>query len=133
MQYTLFLNTVKVMNKNAIYAELLIRIGALFAQCDGMVDAKEKQFIADFTSKLLQENIIDEEISEQLTSSAEQSISFYAIVKEMKDFLAPFNELERSKLIDTTNEFIQKLIAADNVIAPEEQSLYEKWSNAFQN
>lgn len=119
------------MNEVIAFSELVVKIGSLFSKCDGVYDSREDEFIKSFTNKLTENQIINEEIERQLEKIAHEEYSFEEIVSSTKNYLAQFNEVEESKIKNLLKEFIENLIAADSVYAPEEIDLYNRWIKEF--
>ena len=119
------------MNPLLEFSELVVKIGSLFSKCDGVYDSKEDEFIKSFSGKLLENQIIDEDIKSNLEEIAHKDYTFEEIVDSTKDYLAQFNEVEVRKIKGVLKEFIEKLIAADSVYAPEEIDLYNRWIKEF--
>lgn len=119
------------MKEKTQYAALILKIGALFAQCDGFVDEREKQFTKQFISDLTEERMIDETDCAKLNEAILTPVTFDSVTKEMGLFLSQFNDEERKKIIEVTSEFINKLIIVDEVISEEESSLLKRWNEAI--
>lgn len=119
------------MNEVIAFSELVVKIGSLFSKCDGVYDSREDEFIKSFTNKLMENQIINEEIEKQLEKTAHEEYSFEEIVSYTKNYLAQFNEVEEEKIKNLLKEFIEKLIVADSVYAPEEIDLYNRWIKEF--
>ena len=119
------------MNEVIEFSELVVKIGSLFSQCDGVYDSKEDEFIKSFSEKLLENQIINDDIKSNLEEIAHKDYTFEEIVISTKDYLAQFNEVEVHKIKGVLKEFIEKLIAADSIYAPEEIDLYNRWVKEF--
>lgn len=117
------------MEENVKYAEILIKVGSLFAQCDGEVSQKETQFVKEFLIVLTRNKIIDTTLESALKSVTNEPISFDSVVQEMKNFLNKFTSVERVLIIETTKSFIQQLISSDGEIVPSEQELFDRWND----
>lgn len=113
------------------FSELIVKIGVLFAKCDGVYDSREDDFIKSFSHKLIENQIINNDIEKRLEEIANEEYDFNEIASSTKTFLAQFNEVEVGKIMKTIKEFIEKLIAADSVYAPEEIDLYNRWIMEF--
>ena len=113
------------------FSELVVKIGSLFSKCDGVFDSREDEFVKAFTNKLMKDQIINEEIKKQIERIAHENYSYEEIVSCTKDYLAQFNEVEKGKIKNLLKEFIENLIAADSVYAPEEIDLYNRWVKEF--
>lgn len=120
-----------IMKENIKYAEILIKIGSLFAQCDGEVSEKETQFVKEFLIVLSTNKVIDITLENALRSVTAEPVSFDSVVQEMKNFLNKFTTVERVLIIETTKSFIQQLISSDGKIVPEEQSLFDRWNETI--
>ena len=110
------------------FSELIIKIGVLFANCDGNYDSREDEFIKSFSMRLIENQIINESIKGHLEEISKDSYSFEEITMETKEFLSQFNEVEERRIKSVIKEFIEKLIAADSIYAPEEIDLYNRWN-----
>lgn len=119
------------MNPLLEFSELVVKIGSLFSKCDGVYDSKEDEFIKSFSEKLLENQIINEDIKSNLEIIAHKDYTFEEIVNSTKNYLVQFNEVEVRKIKGVLKEFIEKLIAADSVYAPEEIELYNRWNREF--
>ena len=119
------------MNPLLEFSELVVKIGSLFSKCDGVYDSREDEFIKSFSRKLIENQIINEEIEKHLETIAQEDFDFETIVNCTKNYLAQFNEVEKTKIKGVLKEFIEKLIAADSVYAPEEIDLYNRWVKEF--
>lgn len=119
------------MNELIAFSELVVKIGALFSKCDGVYDSREDEFIKSFSQKLIENQIINEEIEKHLEAISHEDFDFEIIVNSTKNYLAQFNEVEKNKIKGILKEFIEKLIAADSVYAPEEIDLYNRWIKEF--
>jgi len=119
------------MNELIAFSELVVKIGTLFSKCDGVYDSREDEFIKSFSKKLIENQIINEEIEKHLETIAQENYDFETIVNSTKAYLAQFNEVEKSKIKGILKEFIEKLIAADSKYAPEEIDLYNQWIKEF--
>lgn len=119
------------MNPLLEFSELIIKIGVLFANCDGNYDSREDEFIKSFSQKLIENQIINEEIQIHLEEISKVNYSFEEIAKETKEFLSQFNEVEENRIKSVIKEFVEKLIAADSIYAPEEIDLYNRWIKEF--
>lgn len=119
------------MNEVIAFSELVVRIGSLFSKCDGVYDSREDEFIKSFTKKLIENQIINGEIEMHLEKIAHEDCSFEEIVSSTNNYLAQFNDTEKRKIKGILKEFIEELIAADSVYAPEEIDLYNRWVKEF--
>lgn len=119
------------MNELIAFSELVVKIGTLFSKCDGVYDSREDEFIKSFSRKLMENQIINEEIEKHLEAIAQEDFDFESIVNSTKNYLAQFNEVEKTKIKGILKEFIEKLIAADSIYAPEEIELYNQWNREF--
>ena len=119
------------MNEVIVFSELVVKIGSLFSKCDGVYDPREDAFIKSFSKKLIENQIIDGEIEKHLEEITKEDYTFEVIVGCTKNYLAQFNEVEVKKIKGIIKEFIENLIAADSIYAPEEIDLYNRWINEF--
>ena len=113
------------------FSELIIKIGVLFANCDGNYDSHEDDFIKSFSQKLIENQIINNDIEKRLEVVATEEHGVDEIISSTRTFLSQFNEIEEVRIKNTIKEFIEKLIAADSVYAPEEIDLYNRWIKEF--
>ncbi len=111
------------------FAQLIVRIGLVMAKNDGAFDASERIFIQSFSTKLLDQNIIDNEMQEALLGLYGRQETIESVLADIKTFMAPFNDLEKSKIKQTIDGFLLELMNADGVIAPEEVEVYNKWKS----
>jgi hypothetical protein len=119
------------MDSAIVLAELIVKIGLLFAKCDGVFDSKEDLFIDSFSKKLVEGQITNKDIEMHFQEIKKKDYSFEEIIEETKSFLSIFNDVEKKKVIDAITGFIKELIAADSVYAPEEIDLYNQWIKEF--
>ena len=119
------------MNEVIAFSELVVKIGSLFSKCDGVYDPREDKFIKSFSKKLIENQIINEEIKDHFEEVSKVNYSFEEITKETKEFLSRFNEVEKNRIKSVIKEFIEKLIVADSEYAPEEIDLYNRWIKEF--
>ena len=106
---------------------LTAKIGVFFANCDGVYDSREKQFIANFIVELEQNNGLSPEIKEIILSSAENVESLDAIISMTRDLLDGFNDAEQTEIKKVLSEFITKLIEVDGELHPNEIANYNTW------
>ena len=106
---------------------LCAKIGVFFANCDGVYDSREKQFIANFIVELEQNNGLSPEIKEIILSSAENVESLDAIISMTRDLLDGFNDAEQTEIKKVLSEFITKLIEVDGELHPNEIANYNTW------
>lgn len=111
------------------YIELVIKTGCVFANCDGTFDEREEQFVKDFVSTLVDERLIVPSLSEKLNSMTKQQYSFEEIVNETNSLLNAMNEKDKKHIRDLFIDFIENLIKADDVVAPQETELFDKWKS----
>ena len=119
------------MNTLLGFSELIVKIGVLFANCDGSYDSREDEFIKSFSQKLIENQIINNDFEKRLEEVSHEEHGFDEIVYSTKTFLSQFNEVEVTRIKNTIKEFIEKLITADSVYAPEEIDLYNRWIKEF--
>lgn len=115
------------MNPILEFAELIIKTGVLFANCDGQFDEREEKFIQTFTNSLLQEQIIDSESQNHLVSMSKETYTFESVSEDTVRYLSSFNEVEKTRIKGVLKKFIEELIAADSEYASQEIELYERW------
>lgn len=119
------------MKEETKFVELLVKIGTLFAQCDGFVDIRETQFIEFFVNDLKQKRIEIDMDSKELVALLHESVDFDALTKEVNLFLSQIEKTESQKIVNMISEFIDKLIKADNVIAKEEIEMLNRWNKTI--
>lgn len=119
------------MKEETKFVELLVKVGALFAQCDGFVDIRETQFIEFFVNDLKQKRIEIDMDSKELVALLHESVDFDALTKEVNLFLSQIEKTESQKIVNMISEFIDKLIKADNVIAKEEIEMLNRWNKTI--
>lgn len=106
---------------------LCAKIGVFFANCDGVYDSREKQFIENYLVELEQDGNISPEIKENIQNCIENVETLDSIMSMAKDLLDGFNEAEQSEIKKILAEFITKLIEADGEIHPNELANYNTW------
>lgn len=106
---------------------LCAKIGVFFANCDGVYDSREKQFIENYLVELEQDGDMSPEIKEKIHNCIENVESLDAIILMTRDLLDGFNEAEQSEIKKVLAEFITKLIEADGEIHPNELANYNIW------
>lgn len=109
--------------------ELVIKTGCVFANCDGSFDKREEQFVKDFISTLVDERLIVPSLSAKLNSMTEQQYSFEDVISETNTLLNSMTEPDRKHIKALFVDFIEKLIKADDVIAPQETELFNRWKS----
>lgn len=106
---------------------LCAKIGVFFANCDGVYDSREKQFIENYLVELEQDGDMSPEIKENIQNCIENVETLDSIMSMAKDLLDGFNEAEQSEIKKILAEFITKLIEADGEIHPNELANYNIW------
>lgn len=106
---------------------LCAKIGVFFANCDGVYDSREKQFIENYLVELEQDGDMSPEIKENIQNCIENVETLDSIMSMAKDLLDGFNEAEQSEIKKILAEFITKLIEADGEIHPNEFANYNTW------
>lgn len=106
---------------------LCAKIGVFFANCDGVYDSREKQFIENYLVELEQDGDMSPEIKENIQNCIENFETLDSIMSMAKDLLDGFNEAEQSEIKKILAEFITKLIEADGEIHPNEFANYNIW------
>lgn len=106
---------------------LLSKIGVFFANCDGVYDSREKQFIENFIVGLEKNDSLSPEVKEIIQKCSENVETLDSIISMAKDLLDGFNEAEQSEIKKILAEFITKLIEADGEIHPNELANYNTW------
>lgn len=119
------------MKEETKFVELLVKIGALFSQCDGFIDIRETQFIEFFVNDLKQKRIEIDMDSKELVALVHEPVDFDALTKEVNLFLSQIEKTESQKIVNMISEFIDKLIKADNVIAKEEIEMLNRWNKTI--
>ena len=106
---------------------LCAKIGVFFANCDGVYDSREEQFIENYLVELEQDGDMSPEIKENIQNCIENVETLDSIMSMAKDLLDGFNEAEQSEIKKILAEFITKLIEADGEIHPNELANYNTW------
>lgn len=119
------------MKEETKFVELLVKIGALFSQCDGFIDIRETQFIEFFVNDLKQKRIEIDMDSKELVALLHEPVDFDALTKDVNLFLSQMEKTESQKIVNMISEFIDKLIKADNVIAKEEIEMLNRWNKTI--
>ena len=111
------------------YAKLLMKIGSLFANCDGKYTATEDDFIKRFIIAIIKDSVLQEEEEKLLIHFVPQEVSLELVASEFLAFISQFSDDEKQIIKAKVDEFITALIKVDGVIAPEETILYKKWND----
>lgn len=106
---------------------LLSKIGVFFANCDGVYDSREKQFIENFIVGLEKNDSLSPEVKEIIQKCSENVETLDSIISMAKDLLDGFNEAEQSEIKKILAKFITRLIEADGEIHPNELANYNTW------
>ena len=104
---------------------LCAKIGVFFANCDGVYETREQEFIENFVVNLEQgEGGLAIEIKQIILESTNEIVSLETIIQMTKDLLDGFNEVEQAEIKKVLAEFIVKLIEVDGEIHPNEIANY---------
>lgn len=94
-------------------------------------DSKEEEFIKEFTSELGKKGLVNSDAVALLKNLRGYQVSFEQVVNRTKLFLSNFSSEDQRKISDKIEEFIDAIIKADNVVAPQEADLQKRWKLAF--
>ena len=104
---------------------LCAKIGVFFANCDGVYETREQEFIENFVTNLEQgEGGLAIEIKQIILGSVNEKVSLDTIIQMTRDLLDGFNEVEQAEIKKVLSEFIVKLIEVDGEIHPNEIANY---------
>lgn len=104
---------------------LCAKIGVFFANCDGVYETREQEFIENFVANLEQgEGGLAIEIKQIILGSVNEKVSLDTIIQMTRDLLDGFNEVEQAEIKKVLAEFIVKLIEVDGEIHPNEIANY---------
>ena len=103
---------------------LCAKIGVFFANCDGVYETREQEFIENFVANLEQGECLTPEIKQIILESTNEIVSLETIIQMTKDLLDGFNEVEQTEIKKVLSEFIVKLIEVDGEIHPNEIANY---------
>ena len=103
---------------------LCAKIGVFFANCDGVYETREQEFIENFVANLEQGEGLTPEIKQIILGSVNEKVSLETIIQMTKDLLDGFNEVEQTEIKKVLSEFIVKLIEVDGEIHPNEIANY---------
>ena len=104
---------------------LCAKIGVFFANCDGVYETREQEFIENFVVNLEQgEGGLAIEIKQIILGSVNEKVSLDTIIQMTRDLLDGFNEVEQTEIKKVLAEFIVKLIEVDGEIHPNEIANY---------
>ena len=106
---------------------LCAKIGVFFANCDGVYDSREKQFIENYLVELEQDGAMSPEIKENIQNCIENVETLDSIMSMVKDLLDGLDEVEQSEIKKVLAELIIKLIEVDGEIHPNELANYNIW------
>lgn len=108
-------------------AVLVAKTGVFFANCDGEYDEREREFVTRYVQELKQEDGASEELAQAIEETLMRRYAYEEIAAETKEVLSGFNETEREFILKKLNEFIDKVIRADDYLHPNEVTLFERW------
>lgn len=104
---------------------LCAKIGVFFANCDGVYETREQEFIENFVANLEQgEGGLAIEIKQIILGSVNEKVSLETIIQMTRDLLDGFNDVEQAEIKKVLAEFIVKLIEVDGEIHPNEIANY---------
>ena len=104
---------------------LCAKIGVFIANCDGVYETREQEFIENFVANLEQgEGGLAIEIKQIILGSVNEKVSLDTIIQMTRDLLDGFNEVEQAEIKKVLSEFIVKLIEVDGEIHPNEIANY---------
>lgn len=106
---------------------LCAKIGVFFANCDGLYDSRESQFIENFLVELEQDGNISQEVKIIIQNCTENIEPIDNIISMTMDLLDGLNEVEQSEIKKVLAELIIKLIEVDGEIHPNELANYNIW------
>lgn len=106
---------------------LCAKIGVFFANCDGLYDSRESQFIENFLVELEQDGNISQEVKIIIQNCTENIETIDNIISMTRDLLDGLNEVEQSEIKKVLAELIIKLIEVDGEIHPNELANYNIW------
>ncbi|MCQ2323729.1 MAG: hypothetical protein MJZ53_02610 [Paludibacteraceae bacterium] len=116
---------------NYQFATLIIKIGSLFANCDGEYDNREKKFVENFITSLKEEMHFNEEQISMLLSMSNRTFTYEDVILDTKNMLLNFDEETRPQVNDVIQKFVSELIAIDGRYADEEIALQKKWNKSL--
>ena len=107
---------------------LCAKIGVFFANCDGVYETREQEFIENFVVNLEQgEGGLAIEIKQIILESTNEIVSLETIIQMTRDLLDGFNDAEQTEIKKVLSEFIVKLIEVDGELHPNEIANYNTW------
>lgn len=106
---------------------LCAKIGVFFANCDGVYDSRESQFIENFLVELEQDGNISQEVKIIIQNCTENIEPIDNIISMTRDLLDGLDEVEQSEIKKVLAELIIKLIEVDGEIHPNELANYNIW------
>ena len=107
---------------------LCAKIGVFFANCDGVYETREQEFIENFVANLEQgEGGLAIEIKQIILGSVNEKVSLETIIQMTRDLLDGFNDAEQTEIKKVLSEFITKLIEVDGELHPNEIANYNTW------
>lgn len=113
---------------NYQFAALIIKIGSLFANCDGKYDCREKRFIENFVCTLKTEMNFSEEQTSMLQSMSGRLFAYDDVMLDTQNMLLNFDGEDRRNIYNVIQNYIQEVIAADGTFSEEEKLLFEQWN-----
>lgn len=111
---------------------LVAEIGVYFANCDGVYDSREQNFIEEFIKELEKENQLTDDIKRLILNESKSIETIETIIQMTKDLLSGFNEIEQKEIKSILSQFITKLIEVDGVIHPNEITNYNLWKEQIE-
>lgn len=119
--------------KQELLAILLAKLGVFFASCDGAYDPREKNFIQNFVSTLLNNQIITDEARKIIEEIENKHYSIDDIIQYTRQFSQNLDEEEREPCLLAIKSYIENLIEADGMIHPAETENFNLWKQAVLN
>lgn len=106
---------------------ILARTGVFFAKCDHDYDIKEKSFIKNFLSDFSSQNFITGDVSDIIKKIEKENISIKDIANQTLSFSSKLEKDEVEPFKQEMTHFIEKMIAADGKVVPEEEANFKVW------
>jgi hypothetical protein len=116
---------------NERVALLFAKTGVFFANCDGVYDKREKDFINEFVSSLKGISIISDEIAHIILNTDSNEITFESITEDTTRVLSECDKDTNETLLAALENFIDKVIKADGIIHPNEKKYFNEWKKNF--
>ncbi len=117
--------------------QLVVKTGWLFANCDGVYDDSEKEFINIVIDEALnnpvllaesKENpVFFDELKASLYKLVDTEQSFECVVAETNSLLNSLNAEDHKMSRGMLYQFIESLIGKDGNVSKEETELLKKW------